>query len=83
MSKTTGTTKRIPITKARVNLGALVKSVYSKKDKYILEKDGYPVAIILNIKEMEDLLDIKELEELEKSATSFVNLEYMKKKYAV
>jgi len=48
-----------------------------------LEKDGYPVAAILSVPELEDFLDAKELESLEKSATGFASLSSVKKKYGV
>ena len=47
----------IPITKARVNLGAIVKRVRLKKERFVLEKDGYPVAALIDIDEFEDYLD--------------------------
>ena len=47
----------IPITKARVNLGSIVKRVHLKKEHFVLEKDGYPVAALIDIDEYEDYLD--------------------------
>ena len=47
----------IPITKARVNLGSIVKRVHLKKERFSLEKDGYPVAALIDIDEYEDYLD--------------------------
>ncbi len=38
---------KIPITKARVHLGKIVKAVFLKKDVYILEKNGIPMAKIV------------------------------------
>lgn len=58
-------TTTIPITKARVNLGALVKRVHLKKERFVLEKDGYPVAALIDIDEFEDYLDSQD-EELKK-----------------
>jgi PHD/YefM family antitoxin component YafN of YafNO toxin-antitoxin module len=52
----------IPITKARINLGALVKRARLKKEYFILEKDGYPVAGLMDIDEFEDYLDINNAE---------------------
>jgi len=49
---------KIPITKARINLGAIVKRVRVKKERFVLEKDGYPVAGLLDIDEFEDFLDL-------------------------
>ena len=50
-------TTTIAITKARVNLGSIVKRVHLKKERFILEKDGYPVAALIDIDEFEDYLD--------------------------
>ena len=50
----------IPITKARVNLGALVTRVHLNKEYIILEKDGVPIAGIMDIDEFEDYLEIQD-----------------------
>ena len=50
----------IPITKARINLGALVKRVHLNKEYFILEKDGIPIAGIMDIDEFEDYLDLQD-----------------------
>lgn len=47
----------IPITKARINLGSIVKRASMNNEYFILEKDGYPVAGIMSIDEFEDYLD--------------------------
>jgi len=52
--------KTIPITKARVNLGAVIKRVHLNKDSFVLEKGGIPVAAILDIDEFEDWLETKD-----------------------
>ena len=49
----------IPITKARVNLGQVVKRVHLNKEYFILEKDGIPVAGIINVDELEDYLELQ------------------------
>jgi len=49
--------KTIPITKARINLGALVKRVHLNKEYFILEKDGIPVAGLMGADELEDYLE--------------------------
>ena len=54
--------KTIPITKARVNLGEVVKRVHLDKDSFVLEKGGIPVAAILDIDEFEDWLETKDPE---------------------
>lgn len=50
----------IPITKARVNLGGLVKKVVLNKEYFVLEKSGIPVAGIIDIEEFEDLLEMQD-----------------------
>ncbi len=47
----------LPITKARINLGSVIKRVRLEKEYVILEKDGYPVAGIMDIDEFEDYLE--------------------------
>lgn len=54
-------TKNIPISKARVNLGAVVQGVREKGDTVVLEKDGIPVASIVGVDVVEDLRDALEL----------------------
>ena len=51
---------RIPITKARSNLGALVTRVHLNKEYVILEKDGSPIAVIMDIDEFEDYLELQD-----------------------
>jgi len=52
--------KTIPITKARINLGALVKQVHLNKEYVILEKDGIPIVGLMDIDEFEDYLELKD-----------------------
>jgi len=54
-------TKNMPISKARVTLGSVVKGVREKGDIVILEKDGIPVASIVDIDLVEDLRDALDL----------------------
>jgi PHD/YefM family antitoxin component YafN of YafNO toxin-antitoxin module len=54
-------TKNMPISKARVNLGAVVKGVREKGDVVVLEKDGIPVASIVDVDLVEDLRDALDL----------------------
>ena len=54
-------TKNIPISKARVNLGAVVKGVREKGDVVVLEKDGIPVASIVGVDVVEDMRDALDL----------------------
>ena len=50
----------IPITKARINLGAVVKRAHLKGEYFILEKDGIPVAGIMDADEFEDYLELRD-----------------------
>ncbi|MBI2862854.1 MAG: type II toxin-antitoxin system Phd/YefM family antitoxin [Chloroflexi bacterium] len=51
---------RIPITQARSNLGAIVKRAHLNKEYFILEKDGVPIAGIMDVDEMEDYLELQD-----------------------
>ncbi len=51
---------RIPITVARVNLGQLVRRTHVNREYFILEKDGIPVAGVMNFDEFEDYLDARD-----------------------
>jgi hypothetical protein len=48
---------RLPITKARVNFGSVVKRVHLNKEYVIIEKDGIPIAGLMDIDEFEDYLE--------------------------
>lgn len=52
--------RHLPITKARINLGAVVKQVHLNKEYVILEKDGIPIAAIMDVDEFEDYLELKD-----------------------
>ncbi len=47
----------IPITKARINLGQVVRRVHLNRECFVLEKDGIPVAGIMNVDDMENWLE--------------------------
>lgn len=49
--------RAVPITRARINLGGLVKRVHLNKEYIILEKDRVPIAGLMDIDEFEDYLD--------------------------
>ncbi len=51
---------RIPITEARVNLGAVVKRVHNDGEYFILEKDGIPIVGIMGADELEDYLELRD-----------------------
>ena len=48
---------RMAMTKARINLGALVRGVHVRGDVVVLEKDGIPVAGLVDIDALEDFLE--------------------------
>jgi len=51
---------RLPITKARINLGAVAKRAFLSGEYFILEKDGIPIAGIMGAGEMEDYLELQD-----------------------
>lgn len=51
---------RLPITKARINLGAVAKRAHLAGEYFILEKDGIPIAGIMNADELEDYLEMQD-----------------------
>lgn len=51
----------IPITKLRINLGAFVKRARLNKESFVLEKDGFPVAGLVDIDTFEDLLEMRDV----------------------
>lgn len=53
---------RIPITKARINLGQVVRRAHLNRECFILEKDGIPVAGIIGMDELEDWLELQDPE---------------------
>ena len=61
MRKTASVTvSRIPITKARINLGQLAKRAHLNNEYFILEKDGIPIIGIMDADEMEDYLEVQD-----------------------
>lgn len=52
--------ERLPLTKARINLGAVVRRVHLHKEYVILEKDGIPIAGVMDIDEFEDYLEARD-----------------------
>lgn len=53
--------KRLPLTDARRHLGEVIRKVRIDKDYFILEKDGIPVAGIMDIDEFEDYLEVRDI----------------------
>jgi len=54
------TVQRLALTKARNALGAVVKRVHLNKEYVILEKDGIPLAGVMDIDEFEDYLELQD-----------------------
>ena len=54
------TIHRMPITKARINLGQVARRAHVNREYFILEKDGIPVAGVLSAEELEDYLEMQE-----------------------
>ena len=50
----------LPLTKARINLGAVVKRIHLNKEYVVLEKDGIPIAGMMDIDEFEDYLELRD-----------------------
>ena len=53
------TISRLPITKARINLGQIARRAHSGNEYFILEKDGIPVIGIMSADELEDYLELR------------------------
>lgn len=51
---------RIPITRARINLGQVARRAHINGEFFILEKDGIPVAVIMNVEDLESYLELKD-----------------------
>jgi PHD/YefM family antitoxin component YafN of YafNO toxin-antitoxin module len=51
---------RLPLTEARNSLGAVMKGVHLNKEYVILEKDGIPLAGVMDIDEFEDYLELQD-----------------------
>jgi hypothetical protein len=51
---------RIPLTKARVNLGQVVRRVHVNREFFILEKDGIPVVGLMHVDDLEDYLEMQD-----------------------
>jgi len=59
-SKNKSTIHRLALTEARNNLGKVVRRAHINNETFILEKDGIPIAALMNIDEYEDYLDIQD-----------------------
>lgn len=52
--------KRLPITKARINLGQIARRAHNGREYFILEKGGIPVIGIMAADELEDYVEMRE-----------------------
>jgi PHD/YefM family antitoxin component YafN of YafNO toxin-antitoxin module len=59
-AKSPSIVKTIPLTEARIRLGALLKRVHLNKEYVILQKDGIPIAGLMDIDEFEDYLELQD-----------------------
>jgi len=51
--------KHLPLTKARVNLGQVVRRAHVNREFFILEKDGIPVVGLMHVDDLEDYLEMQ------------------------
>lgn len=74
----------MPITKARINLGAIVERVRTTNEAVTLEKGGIAVATIINtetLEDMQDALDLMSARE-ENRSEPLINWTEIRQKYA-
>jgi hypothetical protein len=50
---------RLALTKARVNLGQVVRRVHVNREFFVLEKDGIPVVGLMHVDDLEDYLEMQ------------------------
>ncbi|HEV2718246.1 MAG TPA: hypothetical protein VGU64_23475 [Terriglobales bacterium] len=48
---------RVPLTKARIHLGQMVRRAHVNREYFILEKDGIPVVGLMHVEDLEDYLE--------------------------
>ncbi len=78
--------KTIPMTKARIGLGALVQDVLKHKRTYILEKSGVETVAIISAEELQDLQDTLEATQRllhEKGGSARITHEELQTRYGV
>jgi len=61
---------RLPLTKARVNLGQVVRRAHVNREFFILEKDGIPVVGLMHVDDLEDYLEMQNRSVKEQIRTS-------------
>lgn len=70
ISATKTIVNRLPLTKARVNLGQVVRRVHVNREFFILEKDGIPVVGLMHVDDLEDYLEMQNHSAKEQIQTS-------------
>lgn len=53
---------RVPLTQARARFGEIMRRVQAGKEHFVLERDGVPVAALIDIDEFEDYLELQDPE---------------------
>jgi hypothetical protein len=51
---------RIPLTRARINLGQVVRRAHVNREFFIFEKDGIPVVGLMHVDDLEDYLELRD-----------------------
>jgi antitoxin (DNA-binding transcriptional repressor) of toxin-antitoxin stability system len=69
-SSSMATINRLPITKARINLGQIARRAHNGNEYFILEKDGIPVIGIMAADELEDYVEQRDAKVKASIATS-------------
>jgi hypothetical protein len=62
--------KHLPLTKARINLGQVVRRAHVNREFFILEKDGIPVVGLMHVDDLEDYLEMQSRSVKEQIRTS-------------
>lgn len=52
---------RLPALELRRRLGGILQKVAANRARYIVEKGGVPVAVVLNVRDYEDMLEALEV----------------------
>ena len=52
----------VSLDQACVDLGALIERLQTSNERFVLEKDGLPVAVLIDIDEFEDYLELQDPE---------------------
>ena len=52
--------RHLPLTKFRSQLGNVIRRVHRDKEYVVLERDGMPVAAVMDIDEFEDYLEVND-----------------------